>query len=273
MTEIEVPPREERQIFRDLPRRSRKSRFVASLAALLFMLGIGWIAGAKREESALLAQRLWHRAGGMLSDLDAGRRHLTAGSETYSALSDSKGMDRSQPASGVEVVERVTGYLGRKLDQMSGSSETAIRSVVSATTRLGESVERNQRELLTKLEQVQERLNALERQAVVIANTRQAKLPEQHNNTPPAKTVPAIQPSLAVAGAKATPKPTPKEPKKVEHWTVREVADGVALVEGPSGLIEVSTGDVLPGVGRVEAISERGGQWVIATNKGVITSR
>jgi hypothetical protein len=59
----------------------------------------------------------------------------------------------------------------------------------------------------------------------------------------------------------------------VEHWTVIEVAEGVATLEGPTGLIEVSIGDVLPGVGRVEAISERGGQWVIATNKGVITSR
>jgi hypothetical protein len=211
MTEIEVPRREERQISRDLPRRSRKSRFVTSLAALLLMLGVGWVAGAKTDDSALLAQRLWHKAGGMLSDLDAGRRHLTASFQTYSDLSDAKATDRGQPASGVEVVERVTGYLGRKLDQISGSSDTAIRSLDSATTRLGESVERGQRELLTKLEQVQERLVALERQAIV-ANTRPTKLPEQQNSTPAAKHVAGVQPSLAVAGARATPKPTPKEP-------------------------------------------------------------
>ena len=64
-----------------------------------------------------------------------------------------------------------------------------------------------------------------------------------------------------------------REAKKIEHWFVREVVDGIAVLEGSSGLIEVSTGDVVPGVGRVEAISERDGRWVIATNKGAITAR
>ena len=54
---------------------------------------------------------------------------------------------------------------------------------------------------------------------------------------------------------------------------MREVVDGIAVLEGPSGLIEVSTGDNVPGMGRVEAISERDGFWVIATNKGAITAR
>ena len=82
-----------------------------------------------------------------------------------------------------------------------------------------------------------------------------------------------VQPAVSVAKAKSAPKPAPKEPKKVEHWFVREVVDGIAVLEGPSGLIEVSTGDNVPGMGPVEAISERDGFWVIATNKGAITAR
>ena len=48
-----------------------------------YFLGIGWVAGARTQDSALLAQRLWHTAGAMLADLDAGRRHLIEGIEAH----------------------------------------------------------------------------------------------------------------------------------------------------------------------------------------------
>ena len=49
ITEIKMPPRDEVQIPHDVPRRSRKSRFLISSAALLVVLGIGWFAGAKTQ--------------------------------------------------------------------------------------------------------------------------------------------------------------------------------------------------------------------------------
>jgi hypothetical protein len=259
-----MPPREEVQIPRDVPRRSRKSRFLASSAALPVVLGIGWFAGAKTQDSGLLAQRLWHTAGAMLAELDAGRRQLIEGIEAHVAVQESKSVERNQTVSGAEVVERVTGYLSRKLDQMGGTSNAAIRELGGAFVRLGGSVESSQRELLAKLDQVQARLDGLERQATS-RNTKQSQLSAQ-----PAA---AVQPSVSVAKAKGAAKPAPQEPKKVEHWFVREVVDGIAVLEGPSGLIEVSIGDLVPGLGRVEAISERDGTWVIATNKGAITAR
>jgi hypothetical protein len=273
ITEIKMPPREEVQIAHDVPRRGRKSRFLASSAALLVVLGIGWFAGAKTQDSGLLAQRLWHTAGAMLADLDARRRQLIEGIEAHVAVQESKSMERSQTVSGAEVVERVTGYLSRKLDQMGGTSDAAIRELGGAFVRLGGSVESSQRELLAKLDQVQARLDGLERQATSITNTKQTQLPEQPNVAPAIRPAHSVQPTVTVAKAKSAPKAAPKEPKKVEHWFVREVVDGVAVLEGPSGVIEVSTGDVVPGMGRVEAISERDGFWVIATNKGAITAR
>jgi hypothetical protein len=126
ITEIQMPPREEVQIPRDVPRRSRKSRFLASSAALLVVLGIGWFAGAK-QDSGLLAQRLWHTAGAMLAELDAGRRQLIEGIEARVAVQESKSVERNQTVTGAEVVERVTGYLSRKLDQMGGTSDAAIK--------------------------------------------------------------------------------------------------------------------------------------------------
>jgi len=45
------------------------------------------------------------------------------------------------------------------------------------------------------------------------------------------------------------------------------------VLAGPRGIIEVSSGDVVPGAGRVKSISRRGGRWVVATSKGEITGR
>src|SRR3954451_9481448 len=234
ITEIKMPPREEVQIAHDVPRRGRKSRLLASSAALLLVLGIGWVAGARTQDSALLAQRLWHIAGAMLADLDAGRRQLIEGIEAHVAVQESKSVEKSQTVSGAEVVERVTGYLSRKLDQMSGTSDAAIRELGGALVRLGGSVERSQRELLTKLDQVQARLDGLERQGTSITNTKQSQLPEQPNVVPAIRPAASVQPSVAVAKAKGASKPAPKESKKAEHWFAREVVDGIAVLEGPS---------------------------------------
>ncbi|MBD8906785.1 hypothetical protein [Methylorubrum zatmanii] len=90
--------------------------------------------------------------------------------------------------------------------------------------------------------------------------------------------------------AAAPPKPEPKaeariaEPTQtgslpdkaktetVENWALRDVYDGVAVLEDRRRrLVEVARGDAVPGVGRVEAIERRGRQWVVVTRQGVIT--
>src|SRR5262245_13727540 len=57
---------------------------------------------------------------------------------------------------------------------------------------------------------------------------------------------------------------------KVEGWVVRDVRRGTALIEGRMGLIEVDQGDVVPGLGRVDAIRKQDGRWVVVTSKGLI---
>jgi hypothetical protein len=59
---------------------------------------------------------------------------------------------------------------------------------------------------------------------------------------------------------------------KLEGWTVRGVHHGIALLEGRMGFIAVDEGDVVPGIGRVEAIRKQDGRWVVVTPKGLITS-
>ena len=51
---------------------------------------------------------------------------------------------------------------------------------------------------------------------------------------------------------------------------VRDVQRGTALIEGRMGLIEVDQGDVVPGLGRIDAIRKQDGRWVVVTSKGTI---
>jgi len=69
------------------------------------------------------------------------------------------------------------------------------------------------------------------------------------------------------------PQPEPKpKPAIIDDYVVRKVFDGVALVEGRRGIIEVEPGSTLPGAGRVEEIRRQDGRWVVVTNKGLIVS-
>lgn len=64
------------------------------------------------------------------------------------------------------------------------------------------------------------------------------------------------------------------KPETIETWAVREVYDGIALLEDRRRrLIEVAAGESVPGIGRVEAIERRGRSWVVVTKQGVITTQ
>ena len=67
--------------------------------------------------------------------------------------------------------------------------------------------------------------------------------------------------------------PTPEtRPTTIEGWTLREVANGTAILEGPDGIRRVSSGDMIPGVGRVESIFRWGNRLIVATSRGLIST-
>ena len=73
------------------------------------------------------------------------------------------------------------------------------------------------------------------------------------------------KPAPQVPAAEAKPKPV-----IIEDYVVRRVFDGVALIEGRRGIIEIEPGATLPGAGRVEEIRRQDGRWVVVTTKGLI---
>ena len=59
----------------------------------------------------------------------------------------------------------------------------------------------------------------------------------------------------------------------VDGWVLRDVAYGAALIESRRGSYDVYAGDVVPGLGRVDAIRRQDGRWVVVTSRGLIVAR
>jgi hypothetical protein len=159
-----------------------------------------------------------------------------------------EGLDRARP----DAAQRQAQLLDR-IDR----AERAPQDLAAGVTRLGEQLGRIEavaKEPGAQLAGLTERLERIERQ---IAATAKPTAPAAGPAAPPAE--PAAQ-----TGSVAKDAP-------VEGWVLREVYDGIALIEGRNRrLVEVGPGESVPGVGRVEAIERRGKRWVVVTAKGLI---
>jgi hypothetical protein len=70
---------------------------------------------------------------------------------------------------------------------------------------------------------------------------------------------------------KLTPAPETR-PTTIEGWTLREVVNGTAVIEGPNGVWKVTPGQTVPGVGRVDSIVRWGNRLIVATSSGLIST-
>jgi len=273
----ELDRRQEPSTTSGAPRHGQKLRGAARIAALLTVLGIGWGVGLKTHEFVDVAQvSSWiqYTARALSSNLDAQRKNIIAQVKGLASTSPSQAtfspvLDDTKNA---EVIERAANGLGIKIDLLRASSATVISELGKGFESLNGSVERSQRDLVAKLDQVQQRLERLENQFSSAPSTGTAQPLEKPAAT---KNAPLpVQPAAPAISAGA-PKPTTAlaQMKRIESWEVMEVVDGTATLAGPRGIIEVSNGDVVPGVGRVQSISRREGRWVVATSRGVITGR
>ena len=85
----------------------------------------------------------------------------------------------------------------------------------------------------------------------------------QANTGPSAAAIAMRQPLVAAPETK---------PATIPGWTVVDVRDGTAVLEGPDGIRMAARGDTVPGLGRVESIVRWGSRWVIATASGLIAT-
>jgi len=146
------------------------------------------------------------------------------------------------------LVAQVATDLGALRTTLEQSGKVNIGQFAKATERL----ERAQAEAAAKIAKISEGVERLERRPTAAAGTGQND----------------------VTGSIATPPAAEAKPKPaiIEDYVVRRVFDGVALVEGRRGIVEVEPGATLPGAGRIEEIRRQDGRWVVVTSKGLIVS-
>jgi len=73
--------------------------------------------------------------------------------------------------------------------------------------------------------------------------------------------------------SKAEAKPEVGRLPTVEGWVLRDVAYGGALIQSRRGLYEVYAGDMVPGLGHIDAVRRQDGHWVVVTSRGLIVTR
>jgi hypothetical protein len=67
--------------------------------------------------------------------------------------------------------------------------------------------------------------------------------------------------------------PAPEtRPTTIEGWSVLDVRGSTAVLQGPDGVRTVTTGDTVPGIGRIDSIVRWGNRWIVATANGLIAT-
>jgi hypothetical protein len=58
--------------------------------------------------------------------------------------------------------------------------------------------------------------------------------------------------------------------KVVKGWSVRQAYEGIAILQGPNGMVEAVLGQQVPGVGLIEEIKNENGRLLVLSSSGVI---
>jgi hypothetical protein len=263
----------------------RKRRSGAVTLGLLITLGLGLAGGANMHRLVDLDQTAtWlHQTGNALqSGLKLARREIGSRIESFTSRPVSVAQASQEATSATPsndaVFGRAVADLSLRVDQVRAANEGSARDLSLGIERIRSSAEQNQRELVAKLTQLGERLERVERQAAAATAPVVSQPVVQPTAPSPTKPVAKPDPRPAPdAKAKVAPKQTSTETKPgidakgIANWTVLDAFNGTATLEGQRGIVEVTVGDTLPGIGRVQAIMRSGRRWTVATTKGVIT--
>jgi hypothetical protein len=88
---------------------------------------------------------------------------------------------------------------------------------------------------------------------------------------------PAMPMMASVAAPETTGSVPPAErssaPRKaIKGWSVRQAYEGIAILQGPNGVVEAVLGQQVPSLGRIEEIRNENGRLVVETSGGVVYS-
>jgi hypothetical protein len=277
----------------------RKRRVLPSIGIVLATLGAGWIAGVKTPDAIDLVKV--YPAGQMLAGLRAQLTSWSPASRPYPPVESGE----SGAASAIErlnlklneiragsegTIRDVRTTLGRLNSLAEGTQQILMTKLEEVIGRL-DRIERNgsfSAELLAKADNShaglpidRSRVPGLPPEHSPAMKGKPAKhtsaqpraplpMPKLSASSAKAATNPPLQASVPPIAQKRTERPQTLGEKAIADWHIYEVVEDTAILRGPRGLIAVSAGDIIPGLGRVQSIVRRGGRWIVATAKGTI---
>ncbi len=172
------------------------------------------------------------------------------------------------------------------LDTVKTSLGAVRGEQTAALARLDGRIDKIAQQPTSKIQGLVDRLGKLERSSVDPSPT--ASLPhaaERIGEAKPAETK-LSETKSGDKAVEAKPVPRPAEikaadaklegaedavkPQVIAAWVVRDVYQGVALIEGRRGTLEVVPGVSIPGAGVVKSIDRHGSGWTVTTTKGVV---
>jgi hypothetical protein len=145
-------------------------------------------------------------------------------------------------------------------EEIQALKENVVQARVELAA-LKASLDAGNRGASTQLSKIAERVERIERNAGEPA-AKLTKAAETLERLARSEMTGAITPPQAIGGGSG----------KIDGWILRDVRRGVAFLEGRAGVIEVEQGDVVPGLGRIDAIRKQDGRWVVITAKGILSA-
>ena len=232
--------------------------------------------------------RNWDDRGAAAADMESEQGQGMFGKRRLSALAAVVALTAVAGALGGALATASLGHLAGDGAASVGNHalEASVARIDADILALKASVEHTSRLSVAQFNKTSDRLDKVEKaQAEPAAKlARLSEAVDKLRAAPPVAPVAVAAAPVAakeVTGSIAPPAAAPATPPKVEvarlptveGWTLRDAANGVALIEGRRGMLEVYAGDPVPGVGRVDAIRRQDGRWVVVTSKGLIVAR
>jgi hypothetical protein len=152
-------------------------------------------------------------------------------------------------------VKQAVARIESELAALRASTETSGQTASVQFARIADRLDRGERaqaEPVARLAKISESLERIERRAAP---------------------TPSANPNDAAGAKVAAAEPPRQGPEVLEGWNIRRARNGIALIQGRMGLVEIETGDRIPGLGRIEEIRRKDGRWVVVTSRGVIVER
>lgn len=247
------------------PRLERLLSFGPHAAIAVCLFGFAWAAGSyfsgghsPVDALKLVFARSWApQASAERGELLRTVQKMAGDIRAVQASVDALRTAQSQAAKGAAALEG----LSARLDALKAETTASLAAFAGKAERV-------QREPEARLSQIINRLDRMERQLAGPAAAGAI-------GAAPAQAA-AAQKQAQIAVAPAKPRLETangqEKPRLITNWIVRDAYDGIALVEGPRGAIEVAPGEAIPGAGTVKSIERRGAGWIVITSQGLVDS-